>query len=356
MGRRRTFVQNARGDVGECSVVEVGSPPPVEDLQPEVVEEVQVMLLPMSLSSARETVAQNAGTVRSSPSYDRVMPPPIAAPPARTTWIRHVAAPSTLQRVVSALESEGIPVLPVKGILTAHVLYEDIAARPIGDIDLRLPRGRFRTAVRVGRAHGWAPQTVSPRLWEAMLKVDGWEVDIECTLGPPGLCALSVEDVLERAQRSVEPFGFPHLQPELNDHALILVLNAFKDGLRPMPWALEDLRRIARHAQFDPQALVSRARQGRVVSALWVIATWLADEHGAPEWRDVRARIGPSPPSVRVDRVYAWVRRRGWPPKPGLLVTAGASDGLRGCASGLALAAAGITRARFLRTLQKLRT
>jgi hypothetical protein len=275
--------------------------------------------------------------------------PDAADPSARDNWILHTAMARILRQIVSALETQGIPVLPVKGIVTAHALYDDVASRPIGDIDLRIPRRHFRQAVRIAQSHGWKPRTESPVLWNAMLEIDGCEVDIECSLGPPGLCAVSVEDVIHRAHRAVEPLGFSHLQPELTDHALILVLNAFKDGLHPTPWSLEDLRRIARHELFDVDLLIARAREGRVVSALWVVADWLVEMHGAAEWRAVRDGIGSRPPSARVAQVYGYVQRRGWPPKPALLATAGAADDLLGCASGLALAAAGVVRRRCIR-------
>ena len=273
----------------------------------------------------------------------------------RAAWIQHTLAPRVLGPVALAFETAQIPILLVKGILTAHILYEDVAARPISDIDLRVSRHHYRAAVRIARLHGWNPETAGPVLWGAMLKVDGWEVDIECTLGPPGLCAISVDDLMRRAERRVEPFGFAHLQPELHDHALVLVLNAFKDGLRVMPWALEDLRRIVRHGDFNDETLVARAREGGVASALWLVSDWLAETHGAPEWRTIRERVGSRPPSARVSRAYGYVRRHGWPPKPGLLVAAGGNDSSVRCASGLALTAAGVLRRRCLLAVRNLR-
>jgi hypothetical protein len=145
---------------------------------------------------------------------------------------------------------------------------------------------------------------------------------------------------------------YEHLRPELNDHALILVLNAFKDGLRPTPWALEDLRRIVRHEQFSGEVLVYRAREGCITSALWLVADWMAEEHHAEEWREVRDRIGPCPPSERVQRVYGVWRRHGQPAKPGLFVTASSGDGAWRCSTGLVQAAAGVIRGQALRLLE----
>jgi hypothetical protein len=272
---------------------------------------------------------------------------------ARTNWMRHAAAPWMLRQVASAFEAEGIPILPVKGVLTAHLLYEDAAARPLPDIDLRVRRRDFAGALRIARARGWGAQTRSPVLWSAMLKVDGIEVDLEASIGPPGLCALRVEDVFDRATECVAPFGFRHRQPAITDHTLILVLNAFKDGLCPMRWAVEDLIRIVDHPELDTEDLLARAREGRISSALWIVADWLARDHDAAGWRAIRDRVGPRPPSRRVMSAYAFLLRGGFRPKPALFVTAASSDdGWRG-ASGLVLAAAGIVRRRTALALER---
>ncbi len=265
--------------------------------------------------------------------------------------MRHATVPLILGKIASAFEAENIEILPVKGVLTAHLLYDDVALRPLPDIDLRIRRRDFRKAVGIARDRGWNPRTDSPVLWTALLSVDGWEVDVEATVGPPGLCALRVEDLLQRAQRCVDPLGIAHWEPEVNDHALVLALNAFKDGLGIMPWALEDLRRIPRHPRFDEDVLVLRAREGRVASALWIVADWLAERHGDVEWCAIRERVGPRPPSLRVARVYEALQERGWGAKPGLLVAAGGSDEGCRCAGGLALATAGIARRRLMLAL-----
>ena len=266
----------------------------------------------------------------------------------RTNWMRHAAARWVLQRVAAAFEAERIAFLPVKGVLTAHLLYADTASRPLPDIDLRVRRRDFAGAVRAARACGWPVQTSAPVLWSAMCKVDGIEVDIQATIGPPGLCALQVEDVFARARECVAPFGFPHRQPAIPDHALILVLNAFKDGLRPMRWAIDDLLRIIDHPELDPNDLVSRAREGHVLSALWLVADWLARSHGGSGWRALRERVGPRPPSRRVERVYTFLLEQGFRSKPALWVTAASSDEAQRSAFGLAMAAAGVARRRAI--------
>jgi hypothetical protein len=238
--------------------------------------------------------------------------------------------------------------MPVKGIVTARLLYEDVSARPMADVDVRVAREDFRRLLAVARERGWRPRTDSPHLWEAVLHVGEWTVDIECAFSDPGLCAIPMRTAIARATRSVAPFEFEHLQPELHDHVLLLVLNAFKDGLETTPWAREDLLRIVRLDRFEVDLLVRRAHEGRVVSATWIVANWLATEHDSAKWREVRDTIG-QPPS---ERVSAWYRRaldRGWNPKTGMLLTACSSDSEIGAWRGIALALAGIARGRWNR-------
>jgi hypothetical protein len=255
--------------------------------------------------------------------------------------------------VLSAFADRGIRALPVKGIVTAYTLYDEPAARYIGDIDLRIRPRDVGEAVRVARRRGWRPETAAPQLGHVLLRVDGWEVDIESHLGPPGLCRWSIDDLLRRAEACVEPLGVAHARPELHDHVLVLVLNAFKDGLRIPPWSLEDIRRIARHPGFDAATAVDRARAGGVASVTWIVADWLAEQHGCAEWRAVRDRIGRRAPNRFAAEAYLRLRRGMWRPRAGLLVCASSGDRARDAARGAAFAVAGVLRGRVVRALSR---
>jgi hypothetical protein len=62
-------------------------------------------------------------------------------------WIKHQIARERLREVVTALEAIGIPVLAVKGVVSAHTLYPDVAERPMSDVDLRLRVRDFRAVL-----------------------------------------------------------------------------------------------------------------------------------------------------------------------------------------------------------------
>ena len=268
--------------------------------------------------------------------------------PTTANWLAHVKGARVFRTVATALAVRSIPVLPIKGLVTARLLYDDAALRPIRDVDIRL-RGRdFGASMRVARACGWGVQHVV-LVGQAVWEVEGMQVDVKCALGPPGLCATSVDEVMARAESRFDPFDVAHLEPELNDHALMLVLNVFKDGLRSTPWGVEDLRRIVQHERFDVETLVERAHAGCVATALWIVAGWLADTQEAPGWRLVKDRIGPRPPSERAAATYSLWRRSGIPRRVGHFVVPTVGDDPWRAAAGLALATTGLARGYGLR-------
>jgi hypothetical protein len=265
-------------------------------------------------------------------------------------WLTHVVAERVLETVASALAEGGIPVLPVKGVVTARRLYADVAERPIRDVDVRVRRRDFVRAWRIGRRLGWHKKDVV-LLGQVLWSVDGFEVDVKSAWGPPGLCALSADELFDRAENHGEHGGPARMEPEWNDHALLLVLNVFKDGLVTTPWAVEDLRRVVAQEGVDPGVLASRARAGGVASALWIVADWMADVQGVSAWRAVRDRVGGRPPSHRVAAMYALWRRLGAPRRAGHFVVPSLADDAGQAVAGLGNAVAGLGRGYALRTI-----
>jgi hypothetical protein len=271
-----------------------------------------------------------------------------------SAWAQQMLAAQALRIVVEGLAPHGIPVLPIKGVVTARTLYDDVAARPVRDVDVRLCRSDFARAVAIGRARGWHKLHVA-LLGQVMWSVAGVDVDVKSELGPPGLCATSVAEIIARAEERTGTFGFRHLEPEWNDHALMLVLNVFKDGLNAMPWAIEDLRRIAKGPRFDAGALAARAHAGGVATALWVVARWLVETQGANAWREVTGRMGERPPSARAARVYALWQRAGCPRYVGHFLVPMATDDLARSVAAIGDASAGIVRGYGLRAIDAAR-
>ncbi len=210
-----------------------------------------------------------------------------------TTWARHEAARAALRRVLALLDAAGVEALPVKGVVTAAWLYPDVADRPITDVDVRVrPRDLDRVA-RALDAGGLRPLAGRSPTGNLVYEVDRMMVDVEPRVGPPGLCALSVDAMLRRAIAS-DLLGFRCRIPDPTDHAVHLVVNVFKDKLRlAAPWSLEDLERLARHRDFDVDALVARAKEAHVSNILAVVAAFMARRDEA--WASIARRVGPPP-------------------------------------------------------------
>ena len=260
----------------------------------------------------------------------------------RSTWLRYEVAVGLLRRVLAALDEARISALSVKGIVTSTWLYGDPALRPLSDVDLRLRPRDVRRALEVGRARGWELVVHTPRFFEAAFRFPEMDVELEGTVGPPGLAALTVDDFFTRAVRRVEPLGFPHLVPETNDHALILALNVFKDRLYgAAAWAVEDLVRIAAIDEFDAATVAARARAGDVANAVATVADWVATTRDSVGWGRVRDALSTRPRRPIYDRFYAAIARRSAQPIVDLVGIAAGGDGPLRPIRGAAIAIAG---------------
>lgn len=210
-------------------------------------------------------------------------------------WTVHLRSVRALRALIPACAREGIPVLPVKGVITGRLLYDDVAERPMLDCDTRVrPRDLERT-LRVARREGLTIERRLRSYRSAILALDGAQVDVETAVGPPGLCALSVDEMLARARPS-DLLGFPHLVPEIHDHALLLCVNVFKDKLKlAHERPLDDVRRIVRHPTFSRRAFAARVRAARATSLVRIVADYLHTDLGDDAWGRVLSSLGPSP-------------------------------------------------------------
>jgi acetolactate synthase regulatory subunit len=227
---------------------------------------------------------------------------------ARGVWARHVTARRTLETVVPVFEKAGIEVLAVKGIVTAYTLYAEPAERPLSDVDVRIRPEDFERAAGVAEEAGWPVVQWQPGYGSFVLFIGtlGLNVDVESVIGAPGLCKLSIGEMLSRAKRGLH--GSNAWVPELHDHAVLLCVNVFKDKLAlAAPWALEDVRRIAEADGFVAGTFVERARAAKIASIAWIVADWMVREKKSVAWARVKAKLG----GERAPRpLYAWAFRR----------------------------------------------
>jgi Uncharacterised nucleotidyltransferase len=208
----------------------------------------------------------------------------------RSVWARFILARRALEMVTHGLASHAIDVLAVKGVITSEWLYEDRSERPLSDVDLRIRPRDFEAAGRASRSQGWRIARRLRAYRSLVLDVPGAgiAVDVESYVGPPGLCAVSVDRMFERATRA--PGGF--WIPDIHDHALLLTVNVFKDKMtHAMPWAIEDVARVIGVDGFDADTFIERIREARVTTLAWLVADWMIRHRNGDPWRDVRSRL-----------------------------------------------------------------
>ena len=225
-------------------------------------------------------------------------------------WSTHEKARSVLRVVLQELERARVPVLPVKGVLTGRLLYADPSERPIQDIDLRVRPEDLPRVRRAGERAGWQVKEASRAYDHLSFAVDGFLVELEGHIGPRGLSSLPVSELLERARICEVPFGFTHLQPELHDHVLVMVVNVFKDKMfEALEGALRDLELFAALPEFDPQRLAALARGSDLATLTTIAATWMMEERHDARWGNVVRALGRPPRPVYAMLMRSVLRR-----------------------------------------------
>ncbi|MFO0563248.1 MAG: nucleotidyltransferase family protein [Polyangiales bacterium] len=213
-------------------------------------------------------------------------------------------AEHALSMVLPALDRAGIPVLPVKGIITGRWLYRSAYERPMSDVDVRARRCDLARIRAVCERNSWRITNWSSWYQNVTFEVAGASIDVESTVGAPGMCSLTIESMLARARRSSELLSVEHWRPETHDHALLLAMNVLKDQVgRSFPWAIEDLVRVATVEDFAPAIMADRAWRTGTASALRGVARWLATAKGSAPWSTVAERIGEPPRPAYARRV-----------------------------------------------------
>jgi hypothetical protein len=206
------------------------------------------------------------------------------------TWLFHQIAADLLRDVASRSEAAGVPILPVKGVVTGHLLYTDIADRPLTDVDVRVRPRDFLRFRRLARASGWRCVRVVRAYHNLIYEFPGLSLDVEGHVGPPGLCALTVDTMLSRAVVT-DLAGLRLPVPELHDHAVLLVVNVFKDKLDTAPaHAIEDVERVVLHPSFDRATFLERVLESRIATITWLVAGWM-ESRGSGRWGEIRALL-----------------------------------------------------------------
>lgn len=225
-------------------------------------------------------------------------------PTPRDAWLSHHRAARALAAFQALAPRE--PFVVVKGVALVARYGWDPATVPISDVDVRTTplgwwrlRARFRDDPRL--------LVDSPLYANLVFELEHYLVDLEATCGPPFMTRLKVQGLLRRAELAqldgVEPF----LVPEATDHALLLAVNLFKDGLDDASTsARHNALRLVTEDGFDVDTFVQRATRARMQHIARLVACSLAPE--SERWRAIARAFGA--PRTLYDTLHRSTHRR----------------------------------------------
>jgi hypothetical protein len=211
-------------------------------------------------------------------------------------WLLQQTGLKILREVVTRCDAAAISVLPVKGVITSRMLYADVAERPMTDVDVRIRPRDFARFRRVAAHADWKCARVARSYGNLIYAFGGLSLDVEAYVGPPGLCSLGVDVMLERSERQEIVPGLRVSVPELHDHAVLLTVNAFKDKMLTAPsWAIVDLERIVLQPRFRRDLLLERVGQSQMTTMAWIVAKWMESVRKSDGWRAIRIALETMP-------------------------------------------------------------
>lgn len=121
---------------------------------------------------------------------------------AAVTEFRMVLTEAALQQTVALLHGAGIRVMLLKGAALAATVYGSFARRPMGDLDVLVPRGEAERAWEVMRASGWS------------LELEGGEQFFDSHHHLPGLVDPKGLNLVLEVHRAMLPPAGPFLFDE----------------------------------------------------------------------------------------------------------------------------------------------
>ncbi|EYF04410.1 nucleotidyltransferase family protein [Chondromyces apiculatus] len=186
--------------------------------------------------------------------------------------------------VLGALAERGIAAAPIKGVVTSALLYEEPLERPFGDVDVLVGRRDLAGVEAMARERGYRLVHDSRQLFTVNVVVPpGLPVDVRASVGPPGLCRVSAEAMLARAEvvQDGRVTAAPFRMLGGRDHLLVLLVDAVLDKLA-LRAALRqrELGRAIRRWAGSPEGFAEHARAAGLAGVSWVALSWLAQEAG----------------------------------------------------------------------------
>jgi hypothetical protein len=198
----------------------------------------------------------------------------------RVVGFRNMQLYHSLTQVLSALTAASLPVIVLKGAYLAEHVYENIAFRPMDDVDLLvlqkdLPQTE-QILLSLGYAHppdyDTSRKSTSPHHLAPFIRAGSPPIEVHWTVPPGEPLRINVKGLWDRALAlKIADVDVLALAPE--DHVLQLCVHAavhhrFSMGLKPLCDITESIRHFGSRLRWD--LLCMRAREWNAGNSVYL--------------------------------------------------------------------------------------
>lgn len=237
--------------------------------------------------------------------------PPVAAETIHNIYlssaVRNMKLFHELEKILLAFRTEGIIVVPLKGAWLAEAVYENIALRVMGDVDLWVSRIQLDDARKVLVSLGYSscskeerPQALQDALAgeTQMFKTGAPTVELHWNVFPGEWLRHTAridEQVIWQRTLPHDGENVRHLSSE--DAVIHICVHLAVNHQMSMPGlrTLLDLDCARQRLDIRWEAVAERARAWRVSTATWLVLQLLAELFGDPAGKLPLRDLRPSP-------------------------------------------------------------
>jgi len=205
-----------------------------------------------------------------------------------------------IHEAAEILASQGIPLMPLKGVLLQQLVYggSKRGTRLISDVDVLVPPARFAEAHALLRDAGFTEAHWEGGGWQVALRRPGEVLclDLHQRLSRTARARLTAERLLAGASRDTSLFGVEVLVPRPTDLFAHLVLHASLHFLnRGQLHHGEDFVAVPAALQLEAATCAATLVQHGLERHTLLVLSLVPDGDLTPFLRDLRRTLGKSP-------------------------------------------------------------
>ncbi len=204
---------------------------------------------------------------------------------AQQRFVRGELARRQLLQIASRLHMQGIRLIPMKGVLFRHLLYDDPAERDLTDLDLLVHPADFERAASALQTLGYrcernarARLRFGAYIERAFSRPAALTVDLHAQPATGHGAAQYTQKLFTDAMAGEAPFHRPNILIPAPEHLLVMMALHLRDhGLRIESYQLNDAHRLLRRLHPDLAASASLAELAGARVALELLLDLVKD-------------------------------------------------------------------------------